>query len=142
MGLWQRLLVAGLGGSLVGVMCFLPQGAIAQSCVAETSCSQQPIRVIPGQWVNFQIINRTGGIINIEQPSSLEAIALSPGQIITLGGTTTHNASFLFWNVQGLSVEARVRQLSQNNLQVEFLWGDGYGNDSLYLKDDGSIELL
>lgn len=142
MGLGQRWFWGSLGGVLMGVMVLGVPGAIAQSCVAATSCSQAPLRVTPGKWVNFKIVNRTGNIINIEQPSSLEAIALSPGQTITLGGTTTQNASLLFWDVQGLSIEARVRQLSQDNLEVELLWGNGYGNYSLYLKDDGSVELI
>ncbi|AFY37976.1 hypothetical protein Lepto7376_1642 [[Leptolyngbya] sp. PCC 7376] len=144
MGIVQKSLL-GIGGGLLGAMVMMPMqppAAIAQSCVANTSCTNRPVRVTPGEWISFEIINRTGSIISIEQPSSVEAIALSPGQRVTLSGSTKQNASFLFWDVQGLSVEARVREISTNNLQVELLWGDGFGNSSLYLKDDGRIELL
>ncbi|OKH17488.1 hypothetical protein [[Limnothrix rosea] IAM M-220] len=144
MGLVQQSLLGIGGGSLLGLFALMPMqpAAIAQTCVAQSSCPTAPIRVTPGKWVNFEIINRTGNIISIEQPSAVEAIALSPGQRITLGGTTKQNASFLFWDVQGLSVEARVWELSQNNLQIELLWGNGFGHYSVYLKDDGLIEVL
>ncbi len=144
MGLVKQSLLGIGGGSLLGLLTMMPLSpvAIAQTCVAQTSCPTSPIRVTPGKWVTFEIVNRTGSIISIEQPSAVEAIALSPGQRITLGGTTKRNASFLFWDVQGLSVEARVRELSPNNLEVELLWGNGFGNYSVYLKDDGLIEVL
>lgn len=144
MGFIQRFLLGIGGGTLLGFVAMVPMQpmAIAQTCVAPTSCPTPPIRVTPGQWVTFEIINRTGSIISIEQPSTVEAIALSPGQRITLGGTTKRNASLLFWDVQGLSVEARVRELSPNNLQIELLWGNGFGHYAVYLKDDGLIEVL
>ena len=140
----RRLLLGCGAGSLLGMMTLIasqPQ-AIAQSCVANTSCTDRPVRVTPGEWISFEVINRTGSIISIEQPSSVEAIALSPGQRVTLSGSTKHNASFLFWDIQGLSVEARVHQRSANDLEIELLWGNGFGNSSVYLRDDGLIELL
>ena len=135
--------ILGIGSGLLGFapLCIAPSVAITQSCSAAT-CPDQQVRVVPGQWVNFEIVNRTGGIISIEQPSTVEAIALSPGQRITLSGSTKRNASFLFWETQGLSVEARIHEKSQNNLQIELLWGNGFGNYSVYLRDDGLIEVL
>jgi hypothetical protein len=119
-----------------------PQAAIAQSCVAQTSCPNSPIQVTPGSWVEFEIINRTGNIVSLEQPNATDPIALSPGQKVTLSGSTVQNVSLLFWDIQGLSLEARVKQVAQNHLTVELLWGNGFGHYSLYLKDDGRIELL
>lgn len=133
-----------LGGGLLGLVVGMggTPAAIAQSCVAQTSCPNQPIQVTPGKWVNFEIVNRTSNIISIEQANTTDPIALSPGQQITLSGSTKDNASFLFWDVQGLSLQANVRQLAENSLRVELVWGNGFGHYALYLKDDGRIELL
>lgn len=133
----------GIGGSLLGSMIILGMpAAIAQSCVTPTSCERPPVTVTPGQWINFEIVNRTSSIISIEQPSTTEAIALSPGQRITLSGGTNQNASFLFWETQGLSLEARVHDQGENKVQIELLWGSGFGHYSVYLRDDGLVEVL
>lgn len=129
-------------GLLGALTTALPQAVIAQSCVAQTSCDASPIQVTPGSWVEFEIINRTGNIVSLEQPNATDPIALSPGQKVTLGGSTIQNVSLLFWDVQGLNLEARVKQTAKNHLQVELLWGNGFGNYSLYLKDDGRVEIL
>ncbi|MGB2925526.1 MAG: hypothetical protein WBB82_09510 [Limnothrix sp.] len=118
------------------------QAAIAQSCVAQTSCGAGPIQVVPGKWIKFEVVNRTGNIINLEQPNATEPIALSPGQTVTLEGSTTDNVSLLFWDIQGLSVQAKIKKLMSDRLRVELVWGNGFGNYSLYLKDDGRVELL
>lgn len=129
-------------GLLGALTTAFPEQAIAQSCVAQTSCPASPIQVTPGSWVEFEIINRTGNIVSLEQPNATDPIALSPGQKVTLGGSTIQNVSLLFWDVQGLNLEARVKQTGKNHLQVELLWGGGFGHYSLYLKDDGRVELL
>ena len=116
--------------------------AIAQSCVAATSCTAQPLRVPPGKWVEFKIINNTSAIISIEQPGSLEAIALSPGQRLTLQGSTKDNVSFLFWDAQGSNVEARLSEPEDDNVQVELVRGNGLSHSSVYLRDDGLIEVF
>lgn len=126
----------------VGLVGGLAPVAIAQSCVAQTSCDNQPIQFPPGSWVNFEVVNGTSNIINIEDPQSTQAIALSPGQTIMLGGTTTRNMSLLFWDIQGLSLQARLQKTDYNKLRVELLWGSGFGHYSLYLKDDGRVDLL
>ncbi|NJN73523.1 MAG: hypothetical protein HC799_12305 [Limnothrix sp. RL_2_0] len=129
----------GLLGALTATF---PRQAIAQSCVAQTSCPASPIQVTPGSWIEFEIINRTGNIISLEQPNATDPIALSPGQKVTLSGSTVDNVSLLFWDIQGISLEARVKEISKNHLQVELLWGNSFGHYSLYLKDDGRVELL
>lgn len=139
---FSTISICGYGCALLGLWGGGMSTAIAQTCVAQTTCPNQPIQFTPGSWVQFEVVNATGNIINVEEAQSTSAIALSPGQTILLGGTTTRNASLLFWDIQGLSLQARLTQVASNKLRVELLWGNGFGHYALYLRDDGRIELF
>jgi hypothetical protein len=122
------------------------QKAIAQSCVADTSCPPQPIQFIPGETVRVEVINRTPSLIAIEQIRGTDAFTLDPSKTVSFlrGNSLTPNFSVVIWEVQGLSLRFKLSQPQKNVLRVEVHFGDGYdyNDSSIYLRNDGRLDVF
>ena len=120
--------------------------AIAQTCVAATSCPPQPIQFIPGETVTVEVINRTTSLVAIEQIQGTDAFTLDPGKTISFlrGGSVNPNFSVVLWDVQGLSLQFRLSQPQKKLLRVEVYLGDGdwYDDRTIYLRNDGRLDIF
>lgn len=129
-----------------GELWFYPQIAIAQSCVADSSCPPQPIQFIPGEVITVEVINRSSSLIAIEQIQGTDAFTLDPGKTVSFfrGGTITPNFSVIIWDIQGLSLKFKLSQPQPKKLRIEVYLGDGFYDDhhAIYLRDDGRLDLF
>ena len=131
---------------ILGELSSYQKQAIAQTCVAQTSCPPQPIQFVPGETVNIEVINRTSSLIAIEQIRGTDAFTLDPNKSVSFlrGGSITPNFSVVIWDVQGLSLQFKLSQIDDNSLQVEVYLGDGfyYDDHSIYLRNDGRLDIF
>ncbi|GEM_PF-2448127 len=140
------LILSGFLLFLLGEFPLISQKVMAQSCVADTSCPPQPIQFIPGETITVEVINRTPSLIAIEQIQGTNAFTLDPQKTISFlrGGSITPNFSVVIWDVQGLSLRFKLSQPEKKLLRVEVYFGDGYDYDdhSIYLRNDGRLDVL
>lgn len=130
---------------LVATVAPSPPGAIAGTCVANSSCPPQPIRFTPGQKVSVEIVNATAGRLEIQQVGMMNPTSLQPGQKLAFlrGETTRHNFSVLFWNHYQGTLIANLSQPSSQVLRIEVRpGGQTGGHSAVYLRDDGRVEVL
>ena len=113
--------------------------ALAQPCTAY--CRSHEIRFTPGQRVGLQLVNRTAGLVQIQQSGRMQPYPLRPGQEIRLafGEGTQPNLSLLFWDETDLPVRTLLFRPEDNILRVEFLPSGSFGDRSISILDDGRV---
>jgi hypothetical protein len=119
--------------------------APAQAGTCASNCGPKPVRFIPGELVKVELINRTAGIILLEEVQGSDPIPVSPTRNfrLTRQGGTTDNSSVVFWDAQGFPLEIKLSQPQKDLLRIEVK--PGYrvpGDRSIYLQDDGSVQIL
>lgn len=120
-----------------------PNPTIAGTCASK--CGTKPIQFTPGTYIRVEVVNRTPNLIYIEKPQGTNPIPVQPGKKVRLeqGDGTEPNISLLFWNKNGLSLQANLSKPNFATLQVELRpeWRIG-GDRGMYLRDDGRVQLL
>lgn len=119
--------------------------APAQAGTCASNCGPKPVRFIPGQQVKVELVNRTAGMILLEEVQGSDPIPVSPTRSfrLTRRGGTVENSSVVFWDSLGNPLEVKVSQPSQDVLRIEVNPGfRAPGDRSIYLQDDGSVQIL
>lgn len=131
----------------------MPVGAIApmvtppawgDSCVAQSSCGEQPIQFTPGQWITVEVINATGQLVEVQSIQSTDPLMLSPGQSLILpqSANTRSNFSLMFWDRVGIGLTAMLSQPEAQVLRIEIKpQYQPPGSSTVYLRDDGRVDL-
>jgi hypothetical protein len=119
--------------------------ATARTCVAATTCGQQPIQFIPGQRITVEVANLTQSVIRLQQVGVTDLVSISPGQVRSFvrGGSTEPNFSLVFWDVMGLPLKVNLLKPQAKKLRLEMRpGGRSPGDRSVYLRDDGRITVF
>ncbi|MDA0211443.1 MULTISPECIES: hypothetical protein [Desertifilum] len=120
-----------------------PVSSMAQTCAS--NCGPRPIQFIPGQVINFQVINRTASLVLIQRPQETGTVPLRPGQLLEVRGWsgTTPNLSIVFWDETALSLKADILKLDDHTLRVELRpGGPPPGDRTLYIENDGRVRVF
>jgi hypothetical protein len=121
------------------------QPATADTCVAATSCGQQPLQFVPGQRITVEVVNLTESIVQIEQLSSTDPLAVTPGQVQSFvrGGRTDPNFSVVLWDAIGLPLQVNLLKPEGRTLRIEVRpGGRPPGDRTVYLRDDGRVAVF
>lgn len=119
--------------------------ATAGTCVAASSCGQQPIKFIPGQRITVEVVNLTRRVIQLQKITGTTPVGLSPGQVLSFarGGKTEPNFSVVLWDVIGRPVTVNILKPEARTLRIEVRpGGRPPGDRSVYLQDDGRVTVL
>ena len=119
--------------------------AKADTCVAATSCRQQPLKFIPGQRITVEVVNLTKSVVQLQKISGTDPVAISPGQVFSFvrGGRTEPNFSVVFWDAIGVPLKVNLLKPEARTLRIEVRPGwSPPGDRSVYLKDDGRVGVL
>jgi len=119
--------------------------APAQAGTCASKCGPKPVRFIPGEQVKVELVNRTAGMILLEEVQGSDPIPVSPTRSfrLTRRGGTIDNSSVVFWDSLGNPLEVEVSQPEQDVLRIEVNPGfRAPGDRSIYLQDDGSVQIL
>ncbi|HBB31148.1 MAG TPA: hypothetical protein DDZ80_31100 [Cyanobacteria bacterium UBA8803] len=122
-----------------------PHPVLAETCVAGSSCRQQPIKFVPGQRITVEVVNLTSGLVQLQQLYATDPLPVTPGQVVSFvrGGTTDSNFSVVLWDIQGLPLKVNILKTDARTLRIEVRpGGRPPGDRSVYLKDDGRVEIL
>lgn len=119
-----------------------PRPALTQTCAS--NCGDRPIQFTPGQPIRVQMVNRTSSLIQIEQVFQTDPVALLPGEEIRLdlGAGTTPNLSIVFWDATALPLRAAVSQPEPDLLRVELRPGGEPSDRSIYVQNDGRVQVF
>lgn len=119
--------------------------ATAGTCVAASSCGQQPIKFIPGQRITVEVVNLTRHVIQLQKITGTTPVGLSPGQMMSFarGGKTEPNFSVVLWDVTGRPMKVNILKPEARTLRIEVRpGGRPPGDRSVYLKDDGQVAVF
>ncbi len=119
--------------------------APAQAGTCASNCGPKPIRFIPGEQVKVELVNRTAGMILLEEVQGSDPIPVSPTRSfrLTRRGGTIDNSSVVFWDSLGNPLEIEISQPQKDVLRIEVNPGfRAPGDRSIYLQDDGSVQIL
>ncbi|MEC4803899.1 MAG: hypothetical protein SAJ12_17760 [Jaaginema sp. PMC 1079.18] len=132
-------------GLAIASLSFFPGGAIAGTCVAASSCGPPRVQFVPGSWVTIEVVNLAATPVYIQQVGMMypDTIFVGEAPRILQGTTLTPNFSLLFWHPEGETLKANVLQPSPGVMRVEIRPGGAIsGNNGIYLRSDGSVEIL
>ena len=124
--------------------CFLPSTiALAGTC-AGRSCPPPPLGFTPGQWINYEVVNRTGVIVELQNVPRTPVLFLRPGEQVRFSSqaATEPNLSSLYWDAAPYLLRARLSKPSANTLRVEIMPGGLPGDRALYIRDDGRVVIF
>lgn len=113
--------------------------ALTQPCTAY--CRSNEIRFTPGRQVGLQLVNRTAGLVQVQQSGRMQPYPLRPGQEIQLsfGEGTEPNLSLLFWDATDLPIRTLLFRPEDQLLRVEFLPSGSFSDRSISILDDGRV---
>ena len=117
--------------------------ALGGTCAS--NCGAPPLQFEPGELIAVQVVNLTQGLVEVQEAQGSDAFPLPPGRVTQLErlGSTTVNSSVLFWDTLGLGLKVKLVKVDDNTLRVELQ--PNYtppGDRSIYLRDDGRIDIL
>jgi hypothetical protein len=136
-------MVAALGISIGGWGLIAPPVA-AGTCAS--NCGVRPIRYKTGQLIKVEVVNFTSGLLLLEDVQASDPIPVAPSRTFRLtrrSATEAPNGSVVFWDSQGLPLEATIKQPKADVLRIEIR--PSYyppGSRSVYLRDDGTVAVL
>ncbi|MBE9225393.1 hypothetical protein IQ264_08105 [Phormidium sp. LEGE 05292] len=119
----------------------LPSTTTLGGTCAGASCPPPPIGFTPGQWINYEVVNRTGFIVELQNVPRTPVLFLRPGEQVRFPrqAATEPNLSSLSWDATPYLLRARLSKPSANTLRVEITPGGLPGDRALYIRDDGRV---
>ncbi|MEO0870231.1 MAG: hypothetical protein AAFY17_17725 [Cyanobacteria bacterium J06642_11] len=110
----------------------------AADCVYR--CGSNEIQFAPGQNVQLEFVNRTGGRVSVERVLDFEPYGMWPDQRLTIDAQVgMGDLSVVFWEAAQRPIEVRLHRPEINVLQIELL-PSGYVNDSaVHIINDGRV---
>lgn len=133
-----------MGGAIASLVLFSGD-AIAGTCVASSSCGPPRVQFVPGSRVTIEVVNLAPVPVYIQHVGMMYPDTIFVGEPPTLlqGTTLTPNFSLLFWHYEGETLKANVLQPSPGVMRIEIRpGGEIPGNNGIYLRSDGSVEIL
>jgi hypothetical protein len=133
---------------LLGTPILLTQVSFPQATWAETCASECPPAVLqftPGQYIQLQILNKTGNVVALEKLAGAAPLLLKPGEKVQFrrGGATDPNVSVVFWDTTGVFLKAKLIKTGTEQLLVELRpGGENPGDRSVYIKNDGRVDIF
>lgn len=117
----------------------LPSTTTLGGTCAGRSCPPPPLGFTPGQWINLEVVNRTGVIVELQNVPRTRVLFLRPGQQVNFPrqAATEPNLSSLYWDAAPYLLRARLSKPNSNTLRVEITPGGIPGDRALYIRDDG-----
>ncbi|NJN75996.1 MAG: hypothetical protein HC796_07020 [Synechococcaceae cyanobacterium RL_1_2] len=122
-----------------------PGHAAIGTCVAQTSCFNRRIQFTPGDFVNVKVVNYTAGLIRLEYIQGGDPMIINPGEEYPFlwGSTADFNMSLVIWDETEVPLSFRPIQTSDRQLLLEiYPHYETPGDRSIYLKDDGQLDVL
>ncbi|HEY9833497.1 MAG TPA: hypothetical protein V6D26_23300 [Stenomitos sp.] len=119
--------------------------ATAGTCVAGSSCGQQPIKFIPGQRITVEVVNLTQRMVQLQKIAGTNPVIIRPGQVLSFGrgGKTEPNFSVVVWDATGVPLKVNILKPEARTLRIEVRpGGRPPGDRSIYLKDDGQVAVF
>lgn len=119
--------------------------AIAGTCVAASSCGPPRVQFVPGSFVTIEVVNLAPIPVEIQHVGMMEPATIFPDELPTIlrGTTLTPNFSLLFWHYDGETLIANVLQPSPGVMRLEIRPGGAIsGNNGVYLRNDGSVDVI
>ena len=119
--------------------------ATAGTCVAGSSCGQQPIKFIPGQRITVEVVNLTQRVVQLQKIAGTNPVIIRPGQVLSFGrgGRTEPNFSVVVWDAIGVPLKVNILKPEARTLRIEVRpGGRPPGDRSIYLKDDGRVAVF
>ena len=120
-----------------------PNVILAGTCASQ--CGSQPIQFTLGQRIRIEVVNSTSSLVKLEKLYGTDPIPLQPGQKLQLDllDATIPNVSLVFWDEVGSPLRAIVSKPNFGTLRLELRpqWHSP-GDRSLYLRDDGRVNVL
>lgn len=119
--------------------------ATAGTCVAGSSCGQQPIKFIPGQRITVEVVNLTQRVVQLQKIAGTNPVIIRPGQVHSFGrgGRTEPNFSVVVWDAIGVPLKVNILKPEARTLRIEVRpGGRPPGDRSIYLKDDGRVAVF
>lgn len=117
----------------------------AKAGTCASKCPPPPLGFIPGQRINVQVVNRTGGVILLfEKVQGPTGIPLRPGQELRFRRwtATEPNLSLMFWDVTSQSFLAVTSKPNADTLRIELRPGGRLSDRTLYILDDGRVTVF
>jgi hypothetical protein len=119
--------------------------AHAGTCVAASSCGQQPIKFIPGQRITVEVVNLTQRVVQLQKVYGTDPVPMRPGQALSFvrGGRTEPNFSVMLWDAIGVPLKVNLLKPEARTLRIEVRSGGRPpGDRTVYLKDDGRVAVF
>jgi hypothetical protein len=125
----------------------LPQGSpvlYAGTCVASSSCPPPPIQFIPGRPISIEVVNSTYIPVVVQHLGMANPLTIASRQTISIlrGTTVSPNFSLIFWTSEGGTLVADVSQPAEQVLRIEIRASRSSGNNAVYVRDDGRVEVF
>jgi len=117
--------------------------AIAATCASK--CPPPPLAFVPGQRINFQVVNATASIVLVEKVEGTSAIPIRPGQEVRFQRWTgtEPNMSVVFWDATALPLLTRVSKPNDDTLRIELRpGGRPPGDRTIYILNDGRVTVF
>ncbi len=131
--------------ALITTCLFTQTGQKTRAETCTWQCGPKQVQFVPGQMINFEIINLTASIVRLEKIQGTDAVPIYPGQklVFTRAGDTVENSSVVFWDVTGLPIIAKILKPNNKTLRIELrAGGRPPGDRSVYMQDDGRVSIF
>lgn len=119
-----------------------PNATLAGTCASK--CGPKPIQFTPGQSIRLEVVNRTMGIVKLEELQGTDPIPLRPGQELQFfqGDEIQPKLSLAFWDDMGSPLQATISKPDFATLRVELRPGKrNPGDRALNMLSDGRINV-
>jgi hypothetical protein len=103
------------------------------------------MQFVPGERITVEVVNFTESVVEVQQPSGTDPLAVNPGQMLSFvrGGGTNPNFSIVMWDVLGLPLKFNLQKPEATVLRIEVRpGGRPPGDRAVYLQDDGRILVM
>ena len=110
----------------------------AAECVYR--CQSNEIQFAPGQAVKLEVVNRTGGRVNLERVLDFEPRGIRPDQTFIIDAQVgIGDLSVVFWEAAQRPIEVRLHRPETNVLQVELLPSGAINDSAVHIVNDGRV---
>ena len=116
----------------------VPSAVNGAECVYR--CGSDEIQLDPGQTVQLEVINRTGGRVSLERVWDFEPYGMWPDQTITIEAQVgIRELSVMFWEAARRPIEVRLHRPEADTLQIELLPSGAINDSAVHIINDGRV---
>ncbi|MBX2862448.1 MAG: hypothetical protein KTR27_02760 [Leptolyngbyaceae cyanobacterium MAG.088] len=120
------------------VVATAPLAVYGAECVYR--CGSDEIQFVPGQAVRLQVVNHTGGRVNLERVLDFEPYGMWPDQMITIDAQIgIGDLSVVFWEAAQRPIEVKLHRPEADILQIELLPSSAVNDGAVHIVNDGRV---